>query len=111
MLASGSLANASSAASRIAWTLRSASERRRRCVLAGVVCFAISVDGHCGRVEAELGEEVSCVREDSEGGDAREASEDPGCHERVRDRRSSVGSAECSARKTLPPQADRKSVV
>ena len=48
MLTSGSLANASSAASRIAWTLRPASERRRLCVVAGVVS-AISVDRHrCG---------------------------------------------------------------
>ena len=65
--------------------LRSASARRRRVAWAGVVCFAISVDGHCARVEAQLRQEVAGAREDGERDQACESSEERGGQERVGD--------------------------
>src|SRR4051812_4579386 len=99
MLASGSPANASSAAARIAATLRSASRRRRRGVVAGagaaagLVFFVTSVNGHRAWIEAKLGHEVAGVGEDGESDQAGETSQRPGCHERVGDPGCSVRAA------------------
>src|SRR5262245_4222659 len=103
MLASGSPANASSAASRIAWKLPSASAPRRL----GVGGFAISVNGHRGGVEAELREEVPGVREDDERDDAREASQDSGRHERVRDRRGAAERARAGCNRREDRDSER----
>src|SRR6187401_353419 len=96
MLASGSPANASSAAARIAATLRSASRRLRRGAGAGVVLRVTSVNGHRAWVEAELRHEVAGGGEDGERDQAGETSEHPGCHERVGDPGGSLGPAERS---------------
>src|SRR4051812_14593703 len=88
MLASGSLASASSAAWVIAATFRSASARRRFGADASVFVFAFgigSMNGHRLRVQPQLREEVLCARENRKGHQASERSDGRGDEERVSD--------------------------
>src|SRR4051812_43736908 len=86
MLTSGSLASASTAASRMRATLRSASARLRggpEAVGSWVVIGGL-VDGDA-RGERELGQECPGGWEDDERGGARGGGDDGGGHERVGD--------------------------
>ena len=84
MLASGSLASASTAASRMRATLRSASARRRGGVVLGVIGHAWLVD--CDpRRDGELREEAARRRKHDERGGARDRRDDGGREEGVAD--------------------------
>src|SRR5690349_7654235 len=99
MLASGSLASAPSAASMIAWMLRSACARRLRAdASVFVFVFAIgSVDRHRLRVERQLGEEVLGTRENRQRKHAGEASAQSGDQECVADPGGCLRAEDCSA--------------
>ena len=97
MLASGSLANASSAAARIAWTLRSASDAAAPLRSGGCRLLRhLSARASRAGLRRSFGTKSRACGSTAKATQARETSQDPGCHERVGDPRGGLGAAECS---------------